>query len=92
MPCIAGLLTFAACENTGSPTVGKYEQEETSQSTEKTENKPHGRQSKQETVTASGRDTTLQTSGDAPSGHSAREVKTDANTADTTATTHSDRP
>jgi hypothetical protein len=47
--CLTGLLFLTACENTGSSTVGKYEQEETSPSSEKSEGGSHGEQAKEKT-------------------------------------------
>ncbi|MCW3114172.1 MAG: hypothetical protein JWR18_2568 [Segetibacter sp.] len=80
---LAGIFFLAACENTGSSTVGTYEKEETSQSSEKSEGESHGEKAKEhsETTTSEGatHDTTLRTSGDAPNGASGAEIKTGAN-------------
>jgi hypothetical protein len=93
--CLSGLLFLAACENTGSSTVGTYEKEETSQSSEKSEGhsgekhegEAHGAQATEHAGSAAA-DTTLKTSGDAPHNASGVEVKTGANvTADTSHTT-----
>jgi hypothetical protein len=83
--CLTGLLFFTACENSGSSTVGTYEKEETSQSSEKNENEGHGGQAKENTERATENtekattDTTLRISGDAPQGASGAEIKTGAN-------------
>lgn len=77
--CLSGLLFFTACENTGSSTVGTYEKEETTQSSEKTEHESHGGQVKETTegVATEGATTdTLKTSGDAPHEGSGVEIKT----------------
>jgi len=92
--CIAGfvgLLFFTACENTGSSSVGSYEKEETSQSSDKSENEGHSGQAIENgqsgtentgTVTT---DTSLKVSGDAPHEASGAEIKTGASvSADTT--------
>lgn len=85
--CLTGLLFFTACENGGSSTVGSYEKEETSQSSEKSENKSHGGQSHgeqshsgqvKESTEGTATDT-LPTSGDAPHERSGVEIKTGAN-------------
>ena len=47
--CLTGLLFFAACENTNSSTVGTYEKEETSESSQKSEGGSHGGQVKEST-------------------------------------------
>lgn len=47
--CLTGLLFLTACENTGSSTVGSWEKEETTQSTEKTEGASHEEQAKEKT-------------------------------------------
>jgi hypothetical protein len=39
--CLSGLLLFAACHNSGSSTVGTYEQEQTTESSEKSESETH---------------------------------------------------
>ena len=39
--CLSGLLLFAACHNSGSSTVGTYEQEQTTESSEKSESESH---------------------------------------------------
>jgi len=38
---LSGLLLFAACDNSGSSTVGTYEQEQTTESSEKSESETH---------------------------------------------------
>lgn len=95
---LAGLFFFAACENTGSSTVGKYEQEEQSQSSEQRESESHGEKAQshegqqeshsgqaKENAEPATTDTTLRTSGDAPREGSGAEIKTGANVpADTT--------
>lgn len=81
--CFTGIFFLAACENTGSSTVGSYEKEETSHSSEKSEGEAHGEKAKEHsgTTTSEGatHDTTLRTSGDAPSGSSGAEIKTGEN-------------
>lgn len=82
--CFTGLLFFTACENTNSSTVGTYEKEETSTSSEKSEGGSHGKQAKESTEHAIA-DTTLKTLGDAPHEGSGVELETGANVAaDTT--------
>ncbi|GEO12068.1 hypothetical protein [Segetibacter aerophilus] len=92
---LSGLLLFAACENGGSSTVGSYEKEETSQSSEKSEGgaEGHSGQAKEgkehestehkttepATTQPATTDTTLPTSGDTRQGGSAAEIKTGAN-------------
>jgi hypothetical protein len=39
--CLSGLLLLAACHNSGSSTVGTYEQEQTTESSEKSEGESH---------------------------------------------------
>lgn len=74
--CLTGLLFFTACENTGSSTVGSYERDETSQSSEKTE--AHEAQVKEGSTTD-----TLKASVNTNEGI---EIKTDTTvSADTTA-------
>lgn len=78
--CLTGWLFLAACENTGSSTVGSYEKEETSQSFEKAEGEAHGAPVRESAEGAAhGTTDTVQTSGDAPSGRSGIEVKTGEN-------------
>ncbi|MDQ6813399.1 MAG: hypothetical protein M3040_06675 [Bacteroidota bacterium] len=84
--CLTGLLFLTACDNSGSSTVGTYEKEETSQSSEKSEsNSNKGLEEKTERATekaakGSG-DTTVKMSGD----ESGAEIKTGSNvSADTT--------
>ena len=80
----AGLLFLTACENGGSSTVGTYEKEETSKSSEKSESESHGEKVKESSEKATEHtesattDTTLRISGDAPHGASGREIKTGA--------------
>jgi hypothetical protein len=83
--CLSGLLLFTACENTGSSSVGTYEKDETSQSSEMSESgsEAHGGKVKEGTEhttnQSAGIDTTLPTSGDAHRGGSGAEMKTGAN-------------
>jgi hypothetical protein len=89
---LTGLLFFAACQNNGSSTVGKYEQEEQSQSSEQGESESHGGKAEshegqggshegqaKESAEHATTDTTLRTSGDAPREGSGAEIKTGAN-------------
>ena len=79
--CFTGLLFFTACENTNSSTVGTYEKEETSESSQKSEGGSHGGQVKQSTEHATEHgdaDTTLKTSGAASPDGSGVEVETGA--------------
>lgn len=48
---LAGIMFLAACENTGSSTVGTYEKDETTQSSEKTEGEAAEGQVKEKTET-----------------------------------------
>lgn len=77
--CLTGLLFLTACENSGSSTIGTYDKEETSQSSEKSEGEAHGGQAKENTETTTTTTDTLKTSGDAPHDASGAEVKTGAN-------------
>ena len=76
--CLTGLLFLAACENTNSSTVGSYEKEETSQSTEKNESEAHGGQTKEHSQSATKSDT-ISTSADTSHVGSGVESKTGAN-------------
>ncbi len=75
--CLTGLLFFAACENTGSSTVGSYEKEDASQSYEKNESESHGGQTKEQTQSTINTDT-ISTSADASHNGSGVELKTGA--------------
>ena len=46
---LTGLLFFTACQNTGSSTVGTYDKEETSQSSEKSESESKSGEVKEKT-------------------------------------------
>lgn len=81
--CLTGIFFLAACENTGSSTVGTYEKEERSQSSEKSEGEGHGEKAKEHsestTSESANHDTSIRNSGDAQHGASGVEVKTGAN-------------
>ncbi|HSU51304.1 MAG TPA: hypothetical protein VLJ41_11955 [Segetibacter sp.] len=76
--CLTGLLFFAACENTNSSTVGSYEKEETSQSSEKNESESHGAQKEEHSQSSTNTDT-ITTSADTTHPGSSVELKTGAN-------------
>lgn len=75
--CLTSLLFFSACENSGSSTVGSYENEETSSSSNKSEMEGHGSPAK-EHKEGTGH-TTNDTIGDAPGHRSGTEIKTEGN-------------
>ena len=88
---LSGLLLLAACENTGSSTVGTYEKEETSQSSEKSEGEIHSGEAKEHTQNAT--TDTVKTSEDASHKGSSVEIKEGENAAaDTTASRANVKP
>lgn len=90
--CLTGLLFFAACENTNSSTVGTYEKEESSQSSEKNESESHGEQTKEHSQSATHSDTNS-TSADTSRTKSGVESKIDGEaTADSANSKGSERP
>ncbi|MCW3105530.1 MAG: hypothetical protein JWQ09_36 [Segetibacter sp.] len=84
-------IVFYCLRNSGSSTIGTYEKEETSQSSEKSESESHGGQVKENTESTT--IDTLKTSGDAPHEGSGVEIKTGANVSvDTTNSKANSKP
>lgn len=75
--CMSGLLFFAACENTGSSTVGTYEKDETSQTLQKSEGESHSAELKEHSSNSTA--DTIRASGDATNERSGTEIKTSEN-------------
>jgi hypothetical protein len=71
---LSGVLFFTACENTNSSTVGTYEKEETSQSSEKSEGESHSAEVKEHTQNTT--TDTVKASGDTSLARPEGEIKT----------------